>query len=168
MQSIEMYKFLIVFLTFTVTSVVSSRCGKVFYDQDNYYKIYCFKVNGGISSIKLTNNVTIEQVQFTDNRACFKTMKPQQTNYEISCWQELEEDCEGDNDVYQIDWKEESGIIKCKKVKQEESRLLPSGGIFGERIYFHGIKNGNLTVIFKTLIVENLLVYVPNRKPKRE
>uniref|UniRef100_A0A6P7GAN3 Uncharacterized protein LOC114335800 isoform X4 n=1 Tax=Diabrotica virgifera virgifera TaxID=50390 RepID=A0A6P7GAN3_DIAVI len=160
MQSIEMYKFLIVFLTFTVTSVVSSRCGKVFYDQDNYYKIYCFKANGGVSSIKLNNNVTIEEVQSTDNRECFKLIKPQQTNYEISCWQELEEDCEGDNDVYQRYWNKESDTIKCKKVNKKDYKH--------GRIYYYGIKNRNLTVIFKTRIVQFFLVYVPNVKPKRE
>ncbi|XP_028141891.2 uncharacterized protein LOC114335800 isoform X2 [Diabrotica virgifera virgifera] len=160
MQSIEMYKFLIVFLTFTVTSVVSSRCGKVFYDQDNYYKIYCFKVNGGISSIKLANNVTIEEVQFTDNRECFKIIKPQQTNYEISCWQELEQDCEGDNGVDPLGWNEESDILKCKKVNKMDYK-------YGS-IYYDGIKNGNLTVIFEIRIVKYMLVYVPDLQPKRE
>ncbi|XP_050498474.1 uncharacterized protein LOC114335800 isoform X4 [Diabrotica virgifera virgifera] len=160
MQSIEMYKFLIVFLTFTVTSVVSSRCGKVFYDQVNYYKIYCFKVNGGISSIKLANNVTIEEVQSTDNRQCFKIIKPQQTNYEISCLQKLEEDCEVDNGVDLLGWNEESDIIKCKKVNKKDY----SGG----RKYYYGIKNGNLSVIFEITIVQSMLVYVPNRQPKRE
>ncbi|XP_050498475.1 uncharacterized protein LOC114335800 isoform X5 [Diabrotica virgifera virgifera] len=160
MQSIEMYKFLIVFLTFTVTSVVSSRCGKVFYDQDNYYKIYCFKANGGVSSIKLNNNVTIEEVQSTDNRECFKIIKPQRTNYEISCWQELEEDCEGDNDVYQRYWNEESDTIKCKKVNKRDYKH--------RRIYYHGITNGNLTVIFEISIVQYRLVYVPDLQPKRD
>ncbi|XP_072377317.1 uncharacterized protein [Diabrotica undecimpunctata] len=155
MQSIQ---FLVLFLTLTVTSVVS-RCGKVFYDQDNEYKIYCFKESEGISSIKLTNNVTIiEEVQSTDNGECFKVIKPQQTN-EISCMQLLEENCVSDTEVNKTEWTEESDIIKCKKVGNGNEE-------------YNGIKNGNLTVLFKINIVIpsswNSLIHVPRRAPKRE
>ncbi|XP_050498682.1 uncharacterized protein LOC114349488 isoform X3 [Diabrotica virgifera virgifera] len=155
MQPIQVYQFLVLILTLTVTSVVPLQCVKAFYDQDNYYKIYCFKDREGISSIKLTNNITIEKVKSTNNEACFKIVKPQETIHEITCMKRLEESCLGDNEVHPTKWTEESDITKCKK-----SRYVNE--------LYRGIKNGNLTVIFEVDVVLYSIMYVPNEQPKRE
>ncbi|XP_028155674.1 uncharacterized protein LOC114349488 isoform X2 [Diabrotica virgifera virgifera] len=157
MQPIQVYQFLVLILTLTVTSVVSLQCVKAFYDQDNYYKIYCFKESEGISSIKLSNNITIEKVKSTNNEECFKIIKPQQIIHEITCIQRLEESCLGDNEVHPTKWTEESNITTCKKISYENE-------------LYRGIRNGNLTVIFEEEVFRRrcMIIYVPNIQPKRE
>ncbi|CAH1112761.1 unnamed protein product [Psylliodes chrysocephalus] len=147
---------LVLYFLGVLGKIGDGHCVKVYYKQDDYYRIQCFRPHSNVLSITTDKNDVIEYLtSFYGN--CFNIKSRATKNTIFACTRTQNDECilENEETGFWFGFTEDSNRIPCKRV-------------FGRDLY-KGLEFKNLTVSVNMYSKPYYsIVYVPPKTPPRE
>ncbi|XP_028155676.1 uncharacterized protein LOC114349488 isoform X4 [Diabrotica virgifera virgifera] len=155
MQPIQVYQFLVLILTLTVTSgmQLEGHCVKVFYKQNNYYNIKCFKLENDFLTIRTDQNDTIQLKESDEIDNCY-TLLRNGKDENVTCLDISTINCVRPGEPSWTNAKRESRQVSCTRQESESQ--------------FYSLAHKDLVILIKEVGPHRLLIHIPNLRPPRE
>ncbi|CAG9862525.1 unnamed protein product [Phyllotreta striolata] len=148
-----------VYFTCVTCEISNGQCVKVYYTDDNFFRIQCFRVAPTQNVLALTTEAgdTVEFFNSTISSDCFTVQHRSGNDTAFVCSEYLRDPCVkmGEKRFFWKDSTRDSGRIPCVVP------VLP--------VSYGGIKAGNLSLIINDVVLTSFhIVDVPDRYPQRE
>ncbi|CAH1112760.1 unnamed protein product [Psylliodes chrysocephalus] len=153
---------LVLYFLGVLGKIEDGYCVKVYYKQDDYYRIQCFRQHSNVLSITTDKNDVIEYLTSNFSTSCFNIKSRATKTTIFACTKIQNDECiiENEETGFWFGFTKDSNRIACKRV-------------FGRKLY-KGLEFKNLTVsvhmyfILDVPFKTHFIVYVPFKTPPRE